>query len=112
MTGYTIGTITGYTIGLDGVVRWDSNNNVPPEDIVIKIIEQEKETPTLPRRQIVIAECDYAREVDMERHIAQYKAARANMTAEQKAEEAYERRAAFGPGEKIVDVITGETYIT
>lgn len=37
-----------------------------------------------------------------------YVPGQAARTDEQKAEEAFELRAAFGPGEKIVNVITGE----
>jgi hypothetical protein len=44
--------------------------------------------------------------------IADYRAARANMTDEQRAEEAFEMRAAFGPGETVVDVFTGERFYT
>ncbi|KKL14106.1 hypothetical protein LCGC14_2519060 [marine sediment metagenome] len=39
---------------------------------------------------------------------ARYTASRARMTDDQRAEEAAEIRAAFGPGETIVNVITGE----
>lgn len=44
--------------------------------------------------------------------IREYKAARAQMTPEQKAEELSQMRAAFGPGEKVVNVLTGEITIT
>jgi hypothetical protein len=44
--------------------------------------------------------------------IADYRAARANISDEQRAEEAYERRAAFGPGVEVVDVLSGERYVS
>ncbi len=34
------------------------------------------------------------------------------MEEEARAEQEYEMRAAFGPGEKIVNIFTGETYQT
>ena len=44
--------------------------------------------------------------------IAEYKIARARMSAEAKDEELFEMRAAFGEGEKIIDVFTGEVTYT
>ncbi len=44
--------------------------------------------------------------------IERYRKARANRTPEQRAEEAFERRAAFGPGVELVDVLTGERIRT
>lgn len=46
------------------------------------------------------------------RTLGAYREARANMTDEQRAEEAYEMRAAFGPGETVVDIFTGERFYT
>ena len=43
---------------------------------------------------------------------AEYKENQANRSDEQRAEEAFEMRAAFGPGETVVNVITGETTRT
>ena len=44
--------------------------------------------------------------------VSEYKKARAKMTPEQKAEELFEKRAAFGEGEKVVNLITGEVTET
>ena len=44
----------------------------------------------------------------LDRVFSDYRAARARRTPEQIAEEAYEMRAAFGPGIEVVNVITGE----
>jgi hypothetical protein len=48
----------------------------------------------------------------LDRVFADYTAARAHRTPEQIAEEAYEMRAAFGPGVKVANVITGEECVT
>jgi hypothetical protein len=53
-----------------------------------------------------------ARDEETAASIAKYIEARKNISDEQKAEEAYERRAAFGPGETVVNVLTGERYTT
>jgi hypothetical protein len=53
-----------------------------------------------------------ARDRHLEETIREYKAARAKMTAEQRAEEMAEMRAAFGPGERVVNVLTGEITLT
>src|SRR6056300_1756226 len=51
-----------------------------------------------------------AREVSNKLAIAAYIEGQKNRTPEQIAEERFEARAAFGAGEKIVNIITGETY--
>jgi hypothetical protein len=53
-----------------------------------------------------------ARDRHLDETLREYREARAKMTAEQKAEEAFEIRAAFGPGQKIVDIFTGEVTQT
>jgi hypothetical protein len=53
-----------------------------------------------------------AREVNDARCIAAYIEGRKNMSEEAKAEELFEMRAAFGEGEKVVNMLTGEvTYL-
>jgi hypothetical protein len=39
-----------------------------------------------------------------------YIESRKNRSAEQRREEMFEMRAAFGPGERVVDALTGETF--
>ena len=51
-----------------------------------------------------------AREESNKLAIAAYIKAQTNRTPEQIAEERFEARAAFGAGEKVVNVITGETF--
>ena len=53
-----------------------------------------------------------ARDVYTDKSIAEYIQAQKNRSAEQIAEERWEARAAFGPGETIVNMITGERYTT
>jgi len=82
------------------ILRWSSNDAVIPRDIV-----QELEWPHR-------VEMDEARDIETAASIEQYKAARSNISDEQLAEEAFERRAAFGPGEEIVNILTGERYVS
>ena len=53
-----------------------------------------------------------AREAETERILARYREQQAAATPEQRAEEEAEARAAFGPGTKVVNVITGRSYTT
>jgi hypothetical protein len=50
--------------------------------------------------------------VYVERTLAEYKQAQLRRTPEQIAEERAEARAAHGPGVKLVNVFTGESYTT
>lgn len=93
-----------YTI-VDGIVRWNSSNNVPPSDMVEAMIAYGHD-------DIDIDACHKAREADNAVAIAQYIEARNNMTEDEKREEAFERRAAFGPGVEVVNVITGERSVS
>ena len=59
-----------------------------------------------------VVETRKARERNDARNIAAYIEGRKTMSEEAKAEELFEMRAAFGEGEKVVNVITGEvTYL-
>ena len=51
-----------------------------------------------------------AREINDAKCIAAYIEGQKNRTPEQIAEERFEARAAFGAGEKVVNIITGESY--
>ena len=48
----------------------------------------------------------------VEQSMAEYRLAQANRTAEQIEEERFEARAAHGPGQPIVNIITGERFTT
>jgi len=87
-------------------VRWKSSKNAVPEDIMYFWRDDGLVGDT------EVAATEAARSDDLDKAITGYRWARANMTEEQKAEEAYERRAAFGEGERVINVFTGEEYIT
>lgn len=78
------------------ILRWVSNNNVVPNDIMDAVDWPHK------------AEMTAARSAEQDIAILNYIKAQANRSPEQLAEEDFERRAAFGPGVEVVDVITGE----
>ena len=82
----------------DGVVRWDSNNRVPPSDIlelwrhVGKVFDFDKSYAT--------------QQADQDADIADYRRRMANHV--HSAEELSEMRAVFGPGATVVNVLTGQ----
>jgi hypothetical protein len=90
----------------NGAVRWKSNDNVPPAEIVNVwveaglLIEADRERADIERAR------------DTERHLAAYRKAQAERTPEQIAEQRMEARAAMGPGVAMVNIITGERYTT
>jgi hypothetical protein len=59
-----------------------------------------------------VVRTEVARKLYTQKTLAEYTVAQKNRTAEQIAEERWEARAAFGPGETIVNMITGEKYTT
>ena len=84
------------------IVRWQSNNRIPFADMLHKFVIARLIT------QEVADDSEVVRQEEENDFLAAYIEARNNRSPEQKAEEAYELRAAFGPGETIVDVFTGE----
>ena len=48
----------------------------------------------------------------VEQSLREYRTAQAQRTPEQRAEERFEARAAMGPGVEMVNIITGERFIT
>lgn len=89
-----------------GVVRWNSNNNVPFEDMLTDFAE----AGFIPF--VTIGTSLEAREVDNKAFFAEYRKAQANRTEEQIAEQRFEARAAMGPGVEMVNIFTGERYTT
>ena len=87
---------------VDGVCRWKVNGNCVPTDILEFYCEAGVITPE------VLHDTESAALKDMEAFIEQYKEARANRSPEEIAEERAEMRAAFGPGEWVLNVFTGE----
>lgn len=92
-----------YTI-TNGIVRWDSNNQVPPADMVEAIATFED--------SVDVEASKAARQIDNAAFIEQYIKAQANRSEDQIREERMEARAAFGPGETVVNVFSGERYTT
>lgn len=89
------------TIVTDGVVRWNSNNSVPPTEI-------------LDLWQYAKLDFDYdksvkAKDIDTKMLIANYKEGQAKKQYSE--EELLEMSCAFGKGATVVDVITGEKII-
>jgi hypothetical protein len=93
------------TFHFDGnVVRWNTNDAIPFSDVLDVLLNAGYITRYERDRSIE------QRKVEDRAVIEDYKRRRAAITPEQAAEEAFERRAAFGPGETVVDLITGQTY--
>ena len=82
----------------DGVLRWTSNDQVPFPDMVEKFIEAGYPAS--------LEACKAAREADCAAFAKRYREMRAREGYS--AEERFEMRAAFGEGETVVDVVTGE----
>ena len=90
----------------DNVVFWSSNKRAVPNDLMVKwlalgFVSEQQVTDTRHKEQKQVSE-----------FLAKYVKQRAERTPEQIAEEEYEMRAAFGPGETVVNVITGEKSYT
>ena len=93
-----------YTI-TDGVMRWDSNGNVPPKDYV-------ELAQYFLGDKIDIDKCDMVRDEQQDKAIFEYRVAMASRTPEEIAEQQAEARSAHGPGVELVNILTGEKYIT
>ena len=94
-----------YTL-TNGIVRWDSNNRVPPQDVLQELLQAGK-----------IFQGDYAKslrtsEKETQAFIREMILAEDNASDDAKAEHAFELRAAFGPGKKIVNILTGKVCIS
>jgi hypothetical protein len=82
------------------VLRWQSNDRPVPMDIMEASdwfhIDSHRRTLNTEQAE----------------SIAAYTESRKHISNEQRSEEAFERRAAFGPGEDVVNIFTGERYTT
>lgn len=87
-------------------IRWASNNKIPPKEF----LEDWYTLGLITYNELEVSK-NASRE-EMMKAIASYQNARANMTEEQKAEEAFERRAAFGEGVEVINVFTGERFVS
>lgn len=90
-----------------GVIRWAESDNCIPLDIC-----QRMQWYDLKAQEAAIDE-------DTRQAIANYRKAQAEFDARTdpeaeaiRAEQAFERRAAFGPGEEVVDIFSGKRYRT
>jgi hypothetical protein len=90
-----------FTLDAHGAYRWKRSDNVIPCDIVQQWAQAGLVTP----RQRAAHEIAYR--ADMQAFMGRYAAAQAARTPEQLAEERAEMLAAFGPGETVVNVLTG-----
>lgn len=90
------------------IVRWVSNGRVPPEDVIEAMLKAGLITSTERNLSLVMGR------TEMRAAIADYVAhQRANpRTPGEDAEYRAELRAAFGPGETVMNVFTGERIKT
>ncbi|MCP1674561.1 hypothetical protein J2T57_001663 [Natronocella acetinitrilica] len=84
----------------DGVMRWESNNNVVPEDVA--------RFAAYLGHPIDLDASRAARDADLKVLLEAYRRAAPHDSAEAR----FERRAAFGPGVEVVDVLSGRRYRT
>jgi hypothetical protein len=84
------------------VHRWRDSGQVPCKEILkrLGLTQEELERNTA------------ARDVDTDAFIAEYQRRQSERTPEQLAEERAEARAAHGPGVELVNIFTGDRFIT
>lgn len=90
----------GHSTVRDGILYWNSNDAIVPPFVFRDA------------GYLVPAAQQAAYDKDSERLLAAYRRAQENMSAEARAEQAFEMRAAFGPGVDVVDVFTGRKVRT
>ncbi|MEB8638244.1 hypothetical protein P4H32_31920 [Bacillus cereus] len=83
----------------NGIVRWKSNNSVPPTDIL--------EFWAYLKKPFDYQKSLEQRDIEVQESLARYREAMKNHVPSE--EELYEMRAAFGEGATVVNVITGKT---
>lgn len=99
----------GFTIDPAGAMRWDSNGAVPPRDIV----ELAHFMGLLTDEQFHAS--NEARDADITATLTAYAERQKELAArgEWPSEEMrFEARAAHGPGVKVVDIVSGLSFIT
>lgn len=89
-------------IGMDSEIRWRSNDRCLPADAVNELVDADLVNPFIQENT------DRMRKEELEAMLAEYKYEMEHRTKEQLAEERFEMRAAFGKGETVVNVLTGE----
>jgi len=88
----------------DGVIRWNSNDQVPPADCVALAAHI--------GLSVDVAKSNAARSADLYAFLVSYRTAQAQRTPEQIAEERAMARAAHGPGVWVVNIFTDESFRT
>lgn len=86
---------------VDGnVIRWNSNDRIPPQDCLDEMLAQGLIT------ELQVAWSKTIRKAEDEAFLNEYRERMANY--EPSAEEMFEMRAAFGEGEEVVNIFTGK----
>jgi hypothetical protein len=89
-----------HAVVTDGIVRWDSNGQVPPKDVVEEMLAGQAITTN------EYLASGRARDTETAKFLDAYRTRMANHVPD--AEELYEMRAAFGEGAEVVNIITGQ----
>lgn len=84
---------------IDGIVRWKSNNSVPPTELL--------ELWQYLNKDFSFEKSLKQQDIENSNFLKQYREQQANRSYSE--EELFEMRSAFGTGTKVVDVITGKT---
>ena len=84
-------------VDANGVVRWKSNGEVPPQDVL--------EIWADAGFSFDFDESNKVREKEFAQFVKRYRKVNKGPSAEDKSE----MRASFGPGTKVVNIITGRT---
>ena len=88
----------------DRAAYWKASGHYLPAECIEKLMHT-------PYKTVISAEATArAREKQDKEAIERYRQAQAKRSAEQRAEEKAEMRAAFGTGSTIVDILTGERF--
>lgn len=95
---------TDATVGRDGVVRWNSNNRVPPQEVLDLWAGHGKIFDMTASQSV--------RDEETSAAIEEYRRNMQNLSPEQEAEMRAEARAAHGPGVELVNVFTGRKFTT
>lgn len=90
----------------NGAYVWQVNDNVPPAEVIEHWEKGELISPQDSEVASVL------RSEQLNEALDQYRKAQRRMTPEEIQERRAEMRAAFGPGEEIIDIFTGERFTT
>jgi hypothetical protein len=89
---------------MDGdIVRWDSNNSIPFDDVLQEFYHQDMITV------FQFVRSNTQRVIEVDQMLVDYRKQMENHVPDE--EELYEMRAAFGEGASVVNVVTGKVTI-